>query len=296
MTSEYRLSQTVECPIPVAVPLGKYFKGGIPLYSLGNTRHVNRERWGEMLTGYDKCGAHHIRLGQEFTFLGVTIEDTMGQSILSVQGAGVANISATAVRDAELNNIKVGHILCGSPAHDLKLKPCNGNPIGPVVGKVAEIYYSLNKKVISLDVKLNVYDSRKYVSGTTRSNALAAGAPDVADGDINTGFGTDDDDYSDDDDSAGGTDEAEESDDDDDDSDSTESNVDSSHLSTGEDEDANSAHEGMPAVEAFSNEEAENEFAAGFVDGAEDAGKGFDRKRLRRKTRAEITTYADRNA
>lgn len=189
MTS-VQLSSNVQCPIPVALPAGEHYEAGIPLFGIGNTRQWNAERFGEFYTGWNfqsvaKKMLRPVALGTEITFLGVTTEDTLGQTICSVQGAGVVNISGSALAstiDAKKLNITtelyVVYNFATRSVSKITTLTNKSKMLAIKIGKVHHVYASEihPSKVVSVDVKLNTgyLRSMKVMKSSTSAPQRAA--------------------------------------------------------------------------------------------------------------------------
>ena len=106
--SRAQLSQNIHCPIPVALPRNEGYDAGVPVFGINRkAKHWNRERYGEMFTAWNMDNVKvqkPIPVGSDVTFLGVTTENTLGQTVCSVQGAGVVNVKASCFDSSAFQN------------------------------------------------------------------------------------------------------------------------------------------------------------------------------------------------
>ena len=106
--SRAQLSQNIHCPIPVALPRNEGYDAGVPVFGINRkAKHWNRERYGEMFTAWNMDNVKvqkPIPVGSDVTFLGVTTENTLGQTVCSVQGAGVVNVKASCFDSSAFKN------------------------------------------------------------------------------------------------------------------------------------------------------------------------------------------------
>lgn len=180
-----QLSQNIQCPIPVALPHGEYYDAGVPVFAIGTNKVFNKERPGEMYTAWNfHClknkSARGIPLGTDIKFLGVTTESTLGQTICSVQGAGVVNISGHCLD----SNIKLIDLSINSDlfveydptTRKLTKLSLDSNDESITVGRVHHVYASevFSGKIQSVDVRLHTGMHRSMKATPTAPSAVVA--------------------------------------------------------------------------------------------------------------------------